>query len=52
MKFAVSVLDGASGIITGMHGSADTVLVASQTVENAADQLRNSVDDFLSKVAM
>jgi methyl-accepting chemotaxis protein len=51
-KSAVSVLDGVSRIITDMHGSADTVLMASQTVENAADHLRNSVDDFLRKVAV
>jgi methyl-accepting chemotaxis protein len=52
LKSAVSVLDGVSRIVTDMHGSADTVLMASQTVENAADHLRNSVDDFLRKVAV
>jgi hypothetical protein len=52
MKSAVSVLDGVSRIITDMQGSVDTVLMASQTVENAADHLRNSVDDFLRKVAV
>jgi hypothetical protein len=35
-----------------MHGSADTVLVMSQVVENAADNLRGSVDSFLRDVAI
>jgi hypothetical protein len=35
-----------------MQCSADTVLNASQSVEKAADSLRNSVDGFLRKVAI
>ena len=35
-----------------MHASADTVLAASQAVENAAENLRSSVDGFLRKVAI
>jgi hypothetical protein len=35
-----------------MLGAADTVLTASQSVEQAAESLRGSVDGFLRKVAM
>jgi hypothetical protein len=35
-----------------MRSSADTVLAASQAVEEAAENLRGSVDGFLRKVAM
>jgi len=35
-----------------MHRSADTVLTAAATVEQAVDSLRGSVDGFLRKVAM
>jgi methyl-accepting chemotaxis protein len=51
-RSVVSVLQRVAGAITDMHSSADTVLAASQTVEQAADSLRGSVDGFLRKVAL
>jgi methyl-accepting chemotaxis protein len=51
-KSVVAVLQRVSGTIADMHSSADTVLAASQAVEEAADSLRGSVDGFLRKVAM
>ena len=51
-KSVVAVLQRVSGAITDMHASADTVLAASQAVENAAESLRSSVDGFLRKVAI
>jgi hypothetical protein len=46
------VLQGVAGAIADMHKAADTVLAASQVVEQAADSLRGSVDGFLQKVAV
>lgn len=37
---------------TETHGSASSVLVASKSVENAADELRQHVEGFLRKVAV
>jgi len=51
-KSVVAVLQGVAGAIADMHKAADTVLAASQVVEQAADSLRGSVDGFLQKVAM
>ncbi|HUZ31934.1 MAG TPA: PAS-domain containing protein [Xanthobacteraceae bacterium] len=51
-KSVVAVLQRVSGTIADMHASADTVLAASQAVENAAENLRSSVDGFLRKVAI
>ena len=51
-KSVVAVLQDVSGAIADVHSSADTVLAASQAVEQAADSLRDSVDGFLRKVAM
>ena len=52
VKSVVSVLQHVSYASADTDGSADTVLVAAQAVEKAADRLRGRVDDFLSKVAM
>jgi methyl-accepting chemotaxis protein len=51
-KSVVAVLQRVSGTIADMHASADTVLAASEAVENAAENLRSSVDGFLRKVAV
>jgi PAS domain S-box-containing protein len=51
-KSVVAVLQRVSTAISDMRGSADTVLTASQTVEQAADSLRSSIDGFLRKVAV
>ena len=51
-RSVVAVLERVSHAITEMRGSADTVLTASLAVEKAADSLRDSVDGFLSKVAI
>jgi len=51
-KSVVAVLQGVAGAIADMHKAADTVLAASQVVEQAADSLRGSVDGFLQKVAV
>ncbi|MDE1973439.1 MAG: PAS-domain containing protein [Hyphomicrobiales bacterium] len=51
-KSVVAVLQRVSGTIADMHASADTVLAASRAVENAAEDLRSSVDGFLRKVAI
>ncbi len=51
-RSVVSVLQGVADAMAEMHSSADTVLAASQAVEQAADSLRGSVDGFLRKVAI
>jgi methyl-accepting chemotaxis protein len=51
-RSVVGVLQKVSTAISDMHSSADTVLKASSAVEKAADSLRDSVDGFLSKVAV
>ena len=51
-RSVVGVLQKVSSAISDMHSSADTVLKASNAVEKAADSLSESVDGFLSKVAM
>ena len=51
-RSVVGVLQKVSTAISDMHSSADTVLKASNAVEKAADSLRDSVDGFLSKVAV
>jgi methyl-accepting chemotaxis protein len=50
-KSVVTVLQRVSNAVAHMRTSADTVLAASRTVEDAADSLRGSVDGFLRKVA-
>jgi methyl-accepting chemotaxis protein len=51
-KTVVAVLERVSDAIAHVHTSADTVLTASQSVERAAESLRDSVDGFLRKVAL
>jgi PAS domain S-box-containing protein len=51
-RSVVGVLQQVSTAIADMHSSADTVLTASNSVEKAADSLRDSVDGFLRKVAV
>jgi methyl-accepting chemotaxis protein len=51
-KSVVSGLERVSTGISDMRNSADTVLAASDAVENAAESLRGSVDGFLRKVVM
>lgn len=51
-RSVVAVLERVSHAIGDMRGSADTVLTASMAVERAADSLRDSVEGFLSKVAV
>ena len=51
-RSVVGVLQQVSTAIADMHSSADTVLTASSAVEKASDSLRQSVDGFLSKVAL
>jgi methyl-accepting chemotaxis protein len=48
----VSVLGEVSGAATETRASAEIVLSASQTVENAVSDLRGEVEDFLKKVAV
>jgi methyl-accepting chemotaxis protein len=51
-KSVVAMLQQVSTASSDMHSAADTVLTASQSVEQAAESLRGSVDGFLCKVAM
>jgi NO-binding membrane sensor protein with MHYT domain/methyl-accepting chemotaxis protein len=51
-RSVVGVLQKVATAISDMHSSADTVLTASNAVEDAAASLRDSVDGFLRKVAM
>ena len=50
-KSVVAVLQRVAAATADMHSSADTVLKASGSVEQAAENLRASVDGFLRKVA-
>ena len=50
-RSVVEVLDAVADAVGKARGSADTVLSASEAVENAARDLRASVDAFLAKVA-
>jgi PAS domain S-box-containing protein len=51
-KSVVAVLYRVADTIADMRSSADTVSAASASVESAAQALRNSIEGFLSKVAM
>jgi NO-binding membrane sensor protein with MHYT domain/methyl-accepting chemotaxis protein len=51
-KSVVGVLRQVEGAITNNRAAADTVLLASQSVETAAASLRNKVETFLQKVAV
>jgi methyl-accepting chemotaxis protein len=51
-KSVVAVLHRVADTIADMRSSADTVSAASATVEKAAHALRNSIEGFLSKVAV
>ncbi|HEX4409460.1 MAG TPA: PAS-domain containing protein [Xanthobacteraceae bacterium] len=51
-RSVVTVLQRVSGAIADMRKSSDTVLGTADAVEQAAANLRNSVDGFLRKVAM
>jgi hypothetical protein len=48
----VAVLSEVAGATTETRGSAETVLGASETVENVVSQLRASVENFMTKVAI
>jgi methyl-accepting chemotaxis protein len=48
----VAVLDSVSDAIASMRKSSDTVLMSSRSVEIASDELRDSINGFLSKVAI
>jgi len=50
-KLVVSVLDEVAGATTRTQQSAQTVLAASESVEQAAADLRDEVENFLSEVA-
>ncbi len=50
-KLVVSVLDEVAGATSKTQQSAQTVLAASELVEQAAADLRNEVESFLSEVA-
>ena len=50
-KLVVSVLDEVAGATSKTQQSAQTVLAASESVEQAAADLRNEVESFLSEVA-
>jgi methyl-accepting chemotaxis protein len=51
-KLIVTVLSEVAGATTETQQSAQTVLAASESVEEAAVNLRNEVEDFLTKVAV
>jgi len=51
-KEIVAVLGEVAGAATETRGSAETVLAASEAVEQAASNLRSEVEDFLQKVAV
>jgi methyl-accepting chemotaxis protein len=51
-KLVVSVLGEVAGAATDTRYSAESVLNASQAVESAADDLRNEVEGFLTRVAV
>jgi methyl-accepting chemotaxis protein len=51
-KLIVSVLSEVAGATTETQQSAQTVLIASESVEEAAANLRSEVESFLTKVAV
>jgi methyl-accepting chemotaxis protein len=51
-KLIVTVLSEVAGGTTKTQQSAQTVLAASESVEEAASNLRSEVEDFLTKVAV
>ena len=51
-KLVVVVLSEVAGATSDNRQSAQTVLVASQSVEEAAGNLRGEVESFLTKVAI
>ena len=51
-KLVVVVLSEVAGATTDTQESAQTVLTASQSVEQAAENLRGEVESFLTKVAI
>ena len=51
-KLIVTVLSEVAGATTETQQSAQTVLAASELVEEAANNLRSEVEDFLTKVAV
>jgi methyl-accepting chemotaxis protein len=51
-KLIVAVLSEVAGATTESQQSAETVLAASEMVEDAAAKLRGEVEDFLTKVAV
>jgi methyl-accepting chemotaxis protein/PAS domain-containing protein len=51
-KLVVVVLSEVAGATSETQGSAQTVLTASQSVEEAAGNLRSEVESFLTKVAV
>ena len=51
-KLVVVVLSEVAGATTETQASAQTVLTASQSVEQAAGNLRSEVESFLTKVAV
>jgi len=51
-KLIVAVLSEVAGATTESQQSAETVLAASEMVEDAAAKLRNEVEGFLTKVAV
>ena len=51
-KVVVGVLSQVAGSATGARSSAQTMLQASEVMENAASKLRTEVESFLAKVAI
>jgi methyl-accepting chemotaxis protein len=51
-KLIVTVLSEVAGATTATQQSAQTVLTASESVEEAATNLRSEVESFLTKVAV
>jgi len=51
-KLIVAVLSEVAGATTKTQQSAQTVLIASESVEEAAANLRSEVESFLTKVAV
>jgi methyl-accepting chemotaxis protein len=50
-KLIVAILSEVAGATTETQQSAQTVLTAAESVEEAIGNLRNEVEDFLTKVA-
>jgi hypothetical protein len=51
-KLIVSVLSEVAGATTETQRSAQSVLTASEAVEEAASEMRSEVESFLTKVAV